>query len=62
MTNVVNAQMGRVTIVAPTSRVDLALPVDVPLVHLLPWARALRLALLSLTWPAFRWLCPGRFP
>lgn len=36
MTSVLNDAMSRVTIVAPTVRVDLALPVEVPLVHLLP--------------------------
>ncbi len=36
MTSVLNDAMSRVTIVAPNVRVDLALPVEVPLVHLLP--------------------------
>jgi ESX secretion system protein EccD len=36
VTTVFNEAMSRVTIVAPTVRVDLALPVEVPLVHLLP--------------------------
>jgi type VII secretion integral membrane protein EccD len=36
MTSVFNDAMTRVTIVAPTVRVDLALPDEVPLVHLLP--------------------------
>ncbi len=35
-TSTANDAMSRVTIVAPTVRVDLALPVGVPLVHLLP--------------------------
>jgi type VII secretion integral membrane protein EccD len=36
VTTVFNDAMSRVTIVAPNVRVDLALPVEVPLVHLLP--------------------------
>ena len=33
-----------------------------PLVQLRQRARAVRLALHSLTWPVFRWRCLGRFP
>ncbi len=36
MTSTVNAELSRVTIVAPTTRVDLALPANVPLADLLP--------------------------